>query len=500
MFWYRISTQTRATVLVILMCLPITTYAAPEIDPFFDYGMVIQRGAPTTIWGTEDKADRVSASLAGQNREVEVRQNIWKVNFDIPANVSGKQTIEVHSAAGRTSQQVLVGDVWLCSGQSNMAFPLKRAIDGAKIISSSAGKSIRVFNLNNPVAKEKAYGNNKWLAPSDPDAKNFSAVCLAFGIALEEKTGVPTGLINASVSSSWIESWISAETFKKHPELNPDMDRFEKRTQTLKRKGKFESLSVMAQPSQIFDLMIRPRTSSAIKGVIWYQGEGNRPNANNYRTLLRALIEDWRTHWRNPTMPFVVMQLPGFGKRSEFSNESSWAYIRDAQLQAVKETARTSLAVTIDLGDEQLHPKEKSEFGRRAALTALQLLAATDPSFDSVAPVPEAFSFVGNMARVTMMNSGGCLKNIGAFSDAFFLAGSDHRWFPAEGRIDGKVIELKSAMVPRPVAARYAWADRPIPTLSSCNGIVASPFRSDNWELEEPDQQQLKRKVWSQHQ
>ena len=442
--------------------------------------MVVQRGVPWEVSGTADAGERFSIGFLGQKREVRPAAGAWSVRFDVPSDVTGPAELVIDGS--RVVRQVLVGDVWLCGGQSNMALPVTRASDGNRIAELSQRKAIHVYQVPKPIAGQPPGNAGRWIAvKSAAEVGQFSAVCLAFGTVLHDRTKVPVGLIDSSLGATWIESWISSQSFGRLALVESARESYARRAASGRRRNTYG----IDEPSQLFELMVRQLGRQSIKGVLWYQGEGNRRNADDYLELLMGLMQDWRAHWRNPSLPFVVMQLPGFGKPGKgFDPASGWAGVRDAQRRAVAASPPAGLVVTIDLGEGTIHPGAKLPFGARAAEVALDI--AYGDGRRNAAALPTGFGFAGNAVQVEFGKGSTCVEGTPQLSEAFFVAGDDRRWYGAGLEVGRTGLMVRSAQVARPVAVRYAWADYPPVGLVACGGgTPVTPFRSDDWTLKD---------------
>jgi sialate O-acetylesterase len=463
--------------------LGVAAPAWPRIDlaPHIQDQMVVQRGAAWEVSGTADEGERFTVTFLRQRIEVRASGGAWSARFDVPANSTGPAELAIETQ--RLTRNVLVGDVWLCSGQSNMALPIDRASDGRQIVQSAQGKTIRIYQVPKPMAERQSVATGRWGTPAPGDVGRFSAVCLAFGAALGEHMKIPLGLIDASLGATWIESWISARSFRQFSSQDVSRKRFAQRQIQRANSGRRRKAYGIEQPSQLFELMVRPLTRQAIKGTLWYQGEGNRRNPGSYAELLSLLIRDWRAHWSHPALPFVVVQLPGFGTPAAgLDTASGWAAVRDEQRVAVASSPPAALAVTIDLGDGHIHPGTKLPFGQRAAEMAFGLVY--EPGRTGLAPAPTGVSPESNAVRVQFDGGRACLKGAPSIAETVFVAGEDRRWHAAEVEIGQSSLIARSARVPRPVAVRYGWSDYPLATLYSCaHGLPVTPFRTDDWPL-----------------
>lgn len=450
--------------------------AVAELAASIQDQMVVQRGAPWLVSGTAGDLDNFIVEFLGKKINVKPYSGKWSVQFDIPSDAFGPA--ELVGDGGRLVKKVLIGDVWLCSGQSNMALNIARSVDGAEIAKYAATQSVSIYQVAKPIKKPQP-ATGRWAAATSENTKSFSAVCLAFGASLSEQTKAPIGLIDASLGGTWIESWLSAEGFNKVSSARASEVRYQQRARQI-AQGKMNVISGIDRPSQLFDLMIKPLTVQPIKGVLWYQGEGNRVNADNYGEMLSILIGDWRTHWGQPLLPFVVMQLPGFGSlASNFEAKSGWAIVREAQRAVASSSQRVGLVVTVDLGDGAIHPGRKLRFGQRAADVAYALAYTTH---ENPGIFPTKVSIKGNTVAVEFNHGRACLEGTSLLPNLVYVAGSDQHWFAAEVEVERSAIVARSSSVPSPVAVRYAWSDNPGVGLRSCHdGVPVTPFRSDDW-------------------
>lgn len=464
--------------------LPIA-YAAPavaqvELAPHIQEQMVVQRGTRWVVSGTANDNEQFDVRFLGKEIPVRPSGGTWVAQFDVPSNFSGPADLAVDG--GRKIIKVQVGDVWLCAGQSNMAMKISRASDGDRIAKLSRGKSIHLFQVPKPVTKPQPMAG-LWMAVSPDRVGDFSAVCLAFGEAIYDRIHVPVGLIDASLGGTWIESWISDESFRRIAD-SATYDRYARIARQRELRGWRGDTQGIEKPSQLFELMVRPLANQSIKGVFWYQGEGNRSNASRYTELLSMLIQDWRKHWNNPLMPFVVMQLPGNGAPSNsLDAHSAWAAIRDAQRIVVETSPPAGLAVSIDLGDGTIHPKNKLPFGERAAETAFDLVYSQ--RHENAATMPTGFTVEGSAIRIEFDKGSACVEGTRSLPDMLYISGEDRRWQAADVEVDHSSIVVHSAQVEHPVAVRYAWSDYPQVGLKTCgSAIPVTPFRTDKWTLD----------------
>jgi sialate O-acetylesterase len=455
------------------------TLAQIELAGHIQDQMVVQRGMPWEVTGTADSNASFEAVFGGQALEIHPVNGIWKVRFDVPLNLSGPAELKIDG--GRLVRKIQVGDVWLCSGQSNIAWGLVRTSDKDQIVDLTSGKTIRVLQVAKPVKSAQPHAG-RWMDATSSQVVAFSAVCLAFGASLYERIKVPIGLIDATLGGTWIESWISPRSFQQASSVQSAIARYEMASENRKRKGVAIEIHGIDMPSQLFDLMIAPLASQAIKGVLWYQGEVSGANGNNYDELLSLLMRDWRAYWNNPKLPFVVMQLPGFGTPSTgLDTRSGWATIRDAQRIAVASSPPAALVVSVDLGDGTLHPPAKLPFGKRAADVAYELVYSKGGNH--LMPMPTKIEPTGDKVQVDFDSGEACIEKTPALAGSVFVAGEDRHWYKAEVEAERSSITARSPEVPHPVAVRYAWSEFPVVGLRTCaTAIPVSPFRTDNWQ------------------
>lgn len=482
--------------------------AAVRLPAVISDHMVLQSGKPVAIWGLADIGEEVRVTFGGQQKTAKAGSNgKWQVSLDpLKANeqsqklmVSGSNSIEVND--------VLVGEAWLASGQSNMAFKVERGKDAEQEIAGAKFPQIRMFTVTRG-AQGGGDCTGQWSVCSPESVPVFSAVAYFFGRELHQKLKVPVGLINASVGGTDIAAWTSMEVQEKVPELQPFLEEWRNKDATYdaakdkavyqkrlanwkinaekaKAAGKPEPrrLSPPKQPrlssnypAYLFNGYIAPVIPYTITGAIWYQGEHNCadiPRGILYQKQMPLLVNDWRTRW-GADFPFAWVQLPGYLKTGP-----GRAYVRDAQLKALS-LKNTGMAVTLDVGDaNDNHPKNKQDVALRLAQWALgdvyqQKVQATS------GPLPAGHQIKGGEVVMSFSHTEGGLKAKGELK-GFVIAGEDKVWKPAQARIEGETVVISSPDVPKPAAARYAWDVSPEASLYNGAGLPASPFRTDDW-------------------
>jgi len=475
-------------------------------------GMVVQQGKPIRVWGRAAPGAEVSVSMAGRKGLARAdAAGAWSLEME-PLEAGGPH--EMLIAAGDETarlKDVLVGEVWVCSGQSNMEWPMTLTRDSTAEVAAANHEMIRLFRVPRGVARlpqDRTGGAWQRCTPANIAAgESFSAVGYFFGRELHRQLGVPVGLIHSAWGGSPIEAWTPLETLRQDAELSDLMQTWERMVAGAEEKldGFVEQFSEWRRraaeaerdgsappapplvddprqnhwrPGGLFNAMIAPLTRIGVCGAIWYQGESNVGQPERYARLLPAMIRSWRKAWDDRNLAFVFVQLPNYGM-TEPPHET-WAYMREAQLAAL-DLPRTGMAVTIDVGDTfNIHPPDKLPVGERLARAALSVAYGRDVL--PCGPLYDGAAFADGLARVRFRHAGdGLASSDGGPLRGFAVAGQDRRFFPAEATIEGGTVCVRSARVPGPVAVRYAWADDPDCNLCNTAGLPASPFRSDRW-------------------
>lgn len=436
--------------------------------------MVLQQEKPARIWGWAKPGADVTVSIAGQKKSATAdADGKWKVELD---PIRDAATLEMRVSSGTESlavKNILPGEVWVCSGQSNMAVTVSEAADAAGEIVKSADPKLRFFTTEfhaPSVPDEDTSG--KWVESTPQTAAAFSATAYFFGRELRKALDRPVGLILSANGSTVAESWISREALNSEPALQPIVDALKERV--IDPKG-----WDMHLPTGLYNGRIAPLTQLTIRGVIWYQGESNGGRAWQYRKLFPLLITDWRKAW-GEEIPFYFVQLANFGKPPADPIQEPWSELREAQALALK-LPNTGMAVAIDIGEEaNIHPKNKQEVGRRLAGLAMSRTYGRKQVDEG--PLYQSMKVEGDKIRVKFSSVGGGLEAKGGALKQFAIAGEDKAFVWADAVIDGDSVVVSSQKVAAPVAVRYAWAANPAGcNLSNKEGFPAPPFRTDEW-------------------
>lgn len=470
---------------------------------------VLQCDHPVAIWGTDHPGNTIAVSFHGTDtRTVANAQGRWRVDLAPMPATSTPADLVVSDGRTLVLHDVVVGEVWLCAGQSNMEFVLRHAAGATEAIAAAQLPLIREIKIT-PVSTEPAapqIAGGRWTVCSPASAGTFSAVGFFLARELHQALGKPIGIINCTLGGSCIETWISERTLLGDRAYQAVFDRWSQRLagyperyatcarQTAewdaaaaraKAAGKpfsqvrpldFWEREVRVRPMGLYNGMAAPMTSYVARGVAWYQGEQNA-GQSDYQQLLMGLIGDWREQRGDPTLPFIVVQLPEYG--ADNPSGTAWARTREAQANVARIASNVGLAVTIDLGDPaNVHPTRKQEVGHRVALQALARVYGRRVA--SEGPVFQTAQFESDRVIVGFLHADGLHTN-GPTIPGFEVAGADRRFTPADAAIAGSTLVVSSPRVPHPVALRYAWHNATETDLFNGAGLPAAPFRTDFW-------------------
>jgi sialate O-acetylesterase len=495
--------------LVLLSGLMQRSHADVRLPHIFGDHMVLQRDKPVRVWGSAEPAEKVRVSIGKEHAEATADEHRkWSVELPplpagspIEVTVEGKNTIVLHD--------VLVGEVWICSGQSNMQFNVASALHARKEIEQANHPEIRLFTVPMRPAGEPADDvNGSWNACTPTTVPGFSAVGYFFGRQLQEQLGVPVGLINSSWGGTRIEPWTPPAGFREVPALASILAGIEKAKAayaettaaalphyadwlTLAQKAKSlneripsppewpaSPLANNYAPTGLYNGMIHPLVPFSIRGALWYQGESNNGEGMLYYEKMKALIEGWRSVWHEGDFPFLFVQLAPY--RYGGADPTPLARIWEAQTAALA-LPNTGMAVTNDVGNpKDIHPKNKQDVGKRLALWALAKTYGKQIVFSG--PLYKSMSVDGSKIRVKFDHvGGGLVARNGKPLDWFKIADEDKKFVEAEATIDGDSVVVSSSSVAKPVAVRFAFDQVADPNLQNVEGLPASAFRTDKW-------------------
>jgi sialate O-acetylesterase len=431
----------------------------------------LQQGRTAPIWGWADKGEVVSVTLGEQRYTAKAGDDgRWKIELKKlkPGQIL-VMSVKGSSGNSLTVKNILVGEVWICSGQSNMHWTFSKdhgVLNNEAELANANYNDIRIFTVEKTGAPEPAENTKGvWLTINRENllaggGNGASALAYFFGRDLYKQLNVPVGLINTSVGGTPAEKWTKREAL----EANPDL----------------KILSGKNGASTLYNAMIAPLIPYAIRGAIWYQGESNLDRAYQYRTLFPAMIANWRSEWKQGNFPFGFVQLAPY--RYKGQNPENYAELCEAQLMTLKSSPNTGMAVTADIGDvTNIHPKNKQEVGRRLALWAMAKVYGNKKLVYS-GPIYKSMKIKGNQIVLNFNHSGnGLTSGDGKPIVEFTIAGADKAFVAAKAEIVGNTIVVSSDKITNPVAVRYAWHDDAQPNLANKEGLPASSFRTDSW-------------------
>lgn len=496
-----------ALVLLVTAALPATAQVA--LNGIFADRMVLQSGMPLPIWGTADAGETVTVTFADQTGTATAGPDgRWKVMLTPLAISRDNRTLTVRGSASATPvtiNQVLVGEVWLCGGQSNMEWALARSTGGEEAIAGAANPLLRMGRV--PHNSQMSPANSvavAWTEATPATAKFYSAVPFWFGAKLQAELGVPVGIINNSYGGTRIEAWLSAEVLAAGPwpqdaqtvtalaktaydqavaAKQPEMDRYLAEKAKARAEKRPEPPMIegwpgdFRGPSVLWNGEVAPIVGFPMRGMVWYQGESNSGAKTPYGALLKELARSYRAAWGIGDFPLIMVQL------STYKKPGMYAEIRETQARFVAQDPKAALVVTLDLGDADadVHYRRKEPVGER--VTKAALATAYGKEIEASGPVPSQITFADGAARVTFAHLGGGLVAKDGPLLHFTLAGADKVFVEATAEISGDTVVVRSPQVPTPVAVRYAFSQWPVPDLNFVNqaGLPAAPFRSDDW-------------------
>ena len=464
--------------LLLLACFVSTVPAEIKLLAVIADNMVLQRGQPVPIWGWAEPGENVRVSLAGKTAAAQADdKGRWQVTLQ-KLEAGGPHALVVEGSAGsrRTVKDVLIGEVWLGSGQSNMVFWMRRAMNAQQEIQAAKYPRIRFFMVKDDTSQRpRTFFAGDWVPCSPSSVGSRTAVGYFFGRELLRKLDVPIGLIQADWGGTPVEAWTSRKALEAEPALKPLLERWDR----VADAGSREHL----RPANLYNAMIAPLTPYGIRGVIWYQGESNVPRAHQYRTLFPAMIRDWRTAWGQGDFPFGFVQIAPntYARRNPQAHPDELPELWEAQLMTLKNVPNTGMVVTTDIGNiHDTHPKNKQEVGRRLALWALAKVYGHELVYSG--PIYKSMSVEGDHIRIHFTQTGtGLSTRNGKPPSHFTIAGADKEFHPADAKIEGRSLVVHGPSVSKPVAVRFAWREDAEPNLINKEGLPASPFRTDPW-------------------
>lgn len=502
----------RPLIVIVSLILPAAgAWAEVRLPAVISDRMVLQQGIENPVWGWADAGEQVTVSIADQKLTATPDDaGKWMVKLK-PLQATGEPaTLTIEGKNKLVVNDVLVGEVWVCSGQSNMEWSVNSGSASEEEKASADYPQMRMFTVQKAVVGKPAQElKGEWVICTPQTVGGFSAVAYFFGKELHKQLGQPVGLIHTSWGGTPAESWTERSALEADADLKPIVERweqqladFEKQVEALPQQlAEWKTAAAAAEaagrpipnppsfpqdprshawrPAGLYNAMIAPLVPYGIKGAIWYQGESNAGRAYQYRKLLPAMVATWRKAWGQGDFPFGIVQLANFTPRNTEPVESDWAELREAQAMTAAQP-NNGLAVTIDIGDAaDIHPRNKEDVGKRLAAWALSTTYGKEIAGSG--PVFESMQVEGNVIRLKFAHTHGGLEARGGPLKGFAVAGEDRKWVWADAKIEGEEVVVTSAHASQPVAVRYAWSNNPECNLYNNAGLPAVPFRTDDW-------------------
>ncbi|MEI8380535.1 MAG: sialate O-acetylesterase [Planctomycetota bacterium] len=482
-----------------LLGLGQAVQADVKLPNIFSNHMVLQHGQKNKVWGLAAAGEAVTVSIDGQSKQtVAAADGKWHVMLD-PLAVGGPHELKVKGQNEITFVDVLVGEVWICSGQSNMQWSVNASNDPDLEKLTAKNPKIRMINFPQVGTQEPIWTHDrKWMVCTPENVGGFSAVGYFFGRQLQQTLDVPVGLINNAWGGSAAEAWVRRDLLAKDEKYKPMLDRWtateaqfaalEAKVAGLTDDEKKQHAQLRGQlggnhrPANIYNGVLSSHLGYGIKGAIWYQGESNADRAYQYRDLFPLMIKNWRDDWGQGDFPFYWVQLADFtGERPE-PGDSNWAELREAQTMTMSKLPNTGEAVIIDIGEgKDIHPMNKVDVGRRLARWALAKDYGVKVSYHS--PQYKSMEKAAGQIVLTFDHVDGGWRPFDVPEPrGFAIAGADKKFVWASAKIlpDGK-IAVSSDKVPEPESVRYGWANNPVVNMYSRAGLPLTPFRTDDW-------------------
>jgi sialate O-acetylesterase len=485
--------MTRFFCFALLIFMTLSTMAGDlRLAPLFQENMVLQRDQKLPVWGWGKAGAEVEVKLAEKTEKTKVDENgTWKVV--LPARKSGEGVLKFSVKSGSESiefKNVVMGEVWICSGQSNMQMGYGGVPEVKKMAASA--QNVRTFKVTQDVSFEEADScKGSWQA-SAPG----SAVAAGFACYLQKAIDVPVGIILTCWGSSSIEGWMPLDMTEKLPHFKKEMEVFKAndidQVNAIKAKKKMtgkDNVFLRTRPNILYNKMMHPLIPFACRGIVWYQGEANTKSMESmvqYGKTLPMWVERYRREWGNEKLHFIPVMLPGFGRNFtkgttlDDVDAQTWAWMRDSQLKILN-LKNTAVANTIDLGDvKNIHPKDKAPIGERLALLARRDVLGEDILAEG--PVYKSLKIKGDKVELSFTSAKGLKTKDGEVPKAFWLSGDNKEWMRASAKIDGEVVVLTNDKLKSPKYVRYAFAGMPQVNLVNEANLPARPFRTDSFQ------------------
>ncbi|TWT72773.1 hypothetical protein Pla123a_40720 [Posidoniimonas polymericola] len=480
-------------------CLSGVSLAEVQLPNIFGDHMVLQRQQANRVWGKADPGEAVTVSIAGQEHQTKADdRGAWSVELD-SMDAGGPHTLAVKGSNEISIADVLVGEVWICSGQSNMEWSMQNSYDFDLEKLAANNPNLRMINYPNVGVQEPIFShkNSKWMVCSPDTLGNFSAVGYFFGKDLQATLDIPIGLVHDAWGGSACEAWINRAAIKEagHDGLLKRWEAMELELEQLsaieeptkKQQDRLDNLKRTmggnSRPANIYNGVLKSHLGYGIRGAIWYQGESNAGRAYQYRELFPLMISSWRKEWGQGDFPFYWVQLADFQGETDQPGDSDWAELREAQTMTLDALPNVGQAVIIDVGEgRDIHPRNKRDVGNRLARLAL----ANEYGYDIASQSPRYKSMEKQDGKIVLSfdHVDGGLRAFDVNQPVgFSVAGEDKKFVWAEAKIiDGDRIEVWSPEVAAPAAVRYGWAANPEVNVYDGAHLPLTPFRTDDWQ------------------
>ena len=468
-----------------LVCSVVVAAAELRLPAVISNNMVLQRGQPVPIWGWAEPGESVTITVAGKTARAPAGQDgRWQVR--LPAVEPQDQAMElvVSGSSGGVLhvKNVVVGEVWLCSGPSNIFWPVKRCDNAKQEIASATYPRIRFFSVGRKMADQpQADCEGRWVECSPPSVGDVSGIGYFFARQLHEELKSPVGLVQSFWGGSRIEAWTSMEALQANPSLRPILDYWTRQlTLPEKPEAPADPRTSSHRPACLYNGMIAPLVPYSIRGAITYQGLGNLFWAEHSRALLEIMIADWRRHWGQGDFPVGMVQpAPYTCKGWAQSSPDAYAIQRESQLLVLQKVPNTGIALTMDINAvNSLHFPQKQPVSHRLALWALSAVYGHKGPYQG--PIYGSMSAEGDHIHIRFLHAeGGLRTSDGKPPTCFTIAGPDKIFHPATAKIEGDTVIVQSDQVRQPVAVRFAWGNTDVPNLVNGEGFPASLFRTD---------------------
>lgn len=505
-WWPMQMSSPRIPAFLSILGLCLSAQADVSLPNIFGDHMVLQREQANPVWGSADVGESVTVAIDGQSHAtVAGDDGKWRVELD-PMKAGGPYTLSVTGDNSVSFDDVLVGEVWLCSGQSNMEWTIQNSNNAEVELATANRPQIRLITVaKNGTQELQDDFEGEWAVATPDTVAHFSAVGYLFGKRLQDALNVPIGLIDNSWGGSSAEAWVPRETLEAAGTFDDYIKSNDERSAAYTDEVHAEKVAEYRaweaagkpdpwkrwpsdprtnqhRPANIYNGMVHPLTGYGIRGVIWYQGESNAGRAAQYHELFSLMITTWRDLWQQGDFPFYWVQLADYQSEVAEPGDNSWAELREAQTMTLS-LPNTGQAVIIDAGEgRDIHPRDKQTVANRLVRHAL----AKDYGYEMASDSPRYVSMEveGNAVTLTFepVSDGGLRAFDTTEVKGFSIAGADKTFMWADAEIVGKnQVKISSEHVAEPVAVRYAWAINPVANLQDRNGLPVTPFRTDDW-------------------